>query len=119
MKEMLKKDFLPSVSRYAASIADQTIAVKDFLSEARIDSAKALVGSLNEAYENISQMLEGLDEEIKAIDSKGSMQEQADFCRSSILATMEGLRKCADQAEEQIPDEELPYPTYDRLLFSV
>ena len=32
---------------------------------------------------------------------------------------MEELRSAADQAEAKIPEEELPYPTYDALLFSV
>ena len=32
---------------------------------------------------------------------------------------MDALRAAADEAEAKIPDEELPYPTYDALLFSV
>ena len=47
------------------------------------------------------------------------MQEAADYCHNTLLASMEELRKTADEAEAKIPDEELPYPTYDALLFSV
>ena len=47
------------------------------------------------------------------------MQEAADYCHKTILATMDQLRRYADQAEEKIPDELLPYPTYDKLLFSI
>ena len=47
------------------------------------------------------------------------MQESADYCCQTVLPTMEKLRAAADKAEAKIPDEELPYPTYDALLFSV
>ena len=61
---------------------------------------------------------------LKSFDSKNDAKEAAEVARlicqdKTILATMEELRSAADQAEAKIPEEELPYPTYDALLFSV
>ena len=119
MKEMLTKDFLPAVSSYAASVSDNALAMKALAPSVPTASAESLVSSLGDAYEKISSALSTLDEEIQEIDKKGSMQESADYCHKTVLATMDELRAAADEAEAKIPDEELPYPTYDALLFSV
>lgn len=119
MKEMLTKDFLPAVSSYAASVSDNALAMKALAPSVPTASAESLVSSLGDAYEKISSALSTLDEEIQEIDKKGSMQKSADYCHKTVLATMDELRAAADEAEAKIPDEELPYPTYDALLFSV
>ena len=119
MKEMLTKDFLPAVSSYAASVSDNALAMKALAPSVPTASAESLVSSLGDAYEKISSALSALDEEIQEIDKKGSMQESVDYCHKTVLATMDELRAAADEAEAKIPDEELPYPTYDALLFSV
>ena len=119
MKEMLTKDFLPSLGSFAASTAAQAASMKSFVSSVPTASAQRLVADLGGAYEELSQKLEVLEKEIREMDTKASVQEAADYCHDTILATMEELRRTADTAEEKIPDELLPYPTYDRLLFSV
>lgn len=119
MKEMLVKDFLPSLSGFAASTAEQAAAMKAFVSSVPTGSAQALVADLGNAYEEISQKLEVLEKEISEIDTKASVQEAADYCHDTVLATMDELRKTADAAEEKLPEEALSYPTYDKLLFSV
>ena len=119
MKEMLTKDFLPAVSSYAAFVSDNALAMKALAPSVPTASAESLVSSLGDAYEKISSALSTLDEEIQEIDKKGSMQASADYCHKTVLATMDELRAAADEAEAKIPDEELPYPTYDALLFSV
>ena len=119
LREMLAKDFLPAVSRYASSVSDEALSMKTLVPDLSTDSAKKLVSFLGASYETISGALDLLDQEILALDEKASLLEAADYCRKTILATMEELRSAADQAEAKIPEEELPYPTYDALLFSV
>ena len=119
LREMLAKDFLPAVSRYASSVSDEALSMKTFVPDLSTDSARNLVSFLGASYETIAGALDLLDQEILALDEKTSLQEAADYCRKTILATMEELRSAADQAEAKIPEEELPYPTYDALLFSV
>ena len=119
LREMLAKDFLPAVSRYASSVSDEALSMKTLVPDLSTDSAKKLVSFLGASYETIAGALDLLDQEILALDEKTSLQEASDYCRKTILATMEELRSAADQAEAKIPEEELPYPTYDALLFSV
>ena len=119
LREMLAKDFLPAVSRYASSVSDEALSMKTLVPDLSTDSARKLVSFLGASYETISGALDLLDQEILTLDEKTSLLEAADYCRKTILATMEELRSAADQAEAKIPEEELPYPTYDALLFSV
>ena len=119
LREMLAKDFLPAVSRYASSVSGEALSMKTFVPDLSTDSARKLVSFLGASYETIAGALDLLDQEIRALDEKTSLLEAANYCRKTILATMEELRSAADQAEAKIPEEELPYPTYDALLFSV
>lgn len=119
LREMLVKDFLPALSAYASSVAGDAMSMKALVPSLEMESAKALVSSLGNASEEISKDLQALDGELQALEQFSSMQEAADYCHKTILATMDQLRRYADQAEEKIPDELLPYPTYDKLLFSI
>ncbi len=119
LREMLVKDFLPALSAYASSVAGDAMSMKALVPSLEMESAKALVSSLGNASEEISKDLQALDGELQTLEQFSSMQEAADYCHKTILATMDQLRRYADQAEEKIPDELLPYPTYDKLLFSI
>ena len=119
LKEMTVKDFLPAVASYASTVADQTMAMKAFSQEVPTSEAQALVAELGTSYEKLSVSLKDLDERIKVVSQAESMQEAADLCHTSLLPAMDAIRAEADAAETKIPDEELPYPTYDALLFSI
>ena len=84
-------------------------------------SEEELVSSLSGAYEALSSGLESITEVLAQIQAKEeeSMQDAANACLNEMLPLMDTLRKTADEAESKIPDEYLPYPTYDQLLFSV
>ena len=95
------------------------MAMKAFAPSLSTDSAQALVTSLGQTYEEISKGLGDLEQEIQEAGAMDNMQEAADYCHKTLLSTMDKLRQAADEAETKIPEEELPYPTYDALLFSV
>ena len=83
---------------------------------------EALVTELSGAYESLSSGLEGLETVLASVQAKAesdTMQNAANMCLNELLPLMDVLRKTADAAEVKIPDELLPYPTYDQLLFSV
>lgn len=119
LKEMAAKDFLPAVSSYAADVAGSAMTMKEFAPAVPTGSAQALVSELGTAYEEISGLLDKLDEEIKYVSNIECMQKAAEYCHTTLLASMDEIRALADAAETKIPDEELPYPTYDALLFSI
>ena len=45
--------------------------------------------------------------------------ELAKFYQATILSDMEELRKVADEAEQLLPKDMMPYPTYADMLFYV
>lgn len=55
----------------------------------------------------------------KALASSDDVLACSKAYQETVLEDMETLRKSADEAEALIPDELLPYPTYDELLFSI
>ena len=119
MQEMLSKDFLPAVSRFAGEVSKSVLDKKALLPSIKAEKELALVESLTAAYETLSEgndKLKALTEEVSSMES---MQEAATFCHDKVLALMDELRAVADEAETRIPEKELPYPTYDQLLFSV
>ena len=74
---------------------------------------------LTDAYkfitDNVAE-LKTITEETLAIDG---MQEAANACRDKVLPKMDELAACANEIEALIPDDILPYPTYEKLLFAV
>ena len=119
MAGMLTKDFLPALSAYSGETAGNAASKKALLPGLDTSSEEALVTELTGAYAAVSNGLQELKELLKEEASIQEMQKAADFCHDQILGKMEELRAAADRAEALIPDEFLPYPTYDQLLFSL
>ena len=119
MQEMLTKDFLPSLSSYAAAVSKNACEKKAFLPSVSTAEEEALVAFLSESYQTITQGIRSLSEATEEVLKISDLQAAADFCHDRVLSVMEELRLAANAAESRIPDEFLPYPTYDQLLFSV
>ncbi len=119
MAEMLTKDFLPALSAYAGETARNAASKKAFLPALSVDSEEILVKKLTAAYETATAGIAQLTGLISDAENIEDMQKAAEFCHSAILTKMEELRLAANEAEALIPDSVLPYPTYDKLLFSL
>ena len=119
MAEMLTKDFLPALSAYAGETARNAASKKAFLPALSVDSEEILVKKLTAAYETATAGIAQLTGLISDAENIEDMQKAAEFCHSAILTKMEELRLAANEAEALIPDSILPYPTYDKLLFSL
>lgn len=119
MAEMLTKDFLPALSAYAGETARNAASKKAFLPALSVDSEEMLVKNLTAAYETVTAGIAQLTGLISDAENIEDMQKAAEFCHSAILTKMEELRLAANEAEALIPNSILPYPTYDKLLFSL
>ncbi len=119
MAEMLTKDFLPALSAYAGETARNAASKKAFLPALSVDSEEILVKKLTAAYETATAGIAQLTGLISDAENIEDMQKAAEFCHSAILTKMEELRLAANETEALIPDSILPYPTYDKLLFSL
>ena len=119
MQDMIVKQFLPALMEYTDSVANTALSKKQLLSTLPTSAEEKLVKTLSDHYTKVSELNEKLARDTKKAGSIGDYQKQADFYHGTIIPDMEKLRAVADEAELLIPDEYLPYPTYEEMLFYV
>ena len=119
MVEMVQKDFLPSVFAYIDKVAATAVAKKSVVSDVSTATEGKLIKQLSQLADEISTGLETLKADTaKALATEDPLANAKAY-QTVVLSDMDELRKSVDAAETLIPDALLPYPTYDKLLFSV
>lgn len=119
MEEMVQKDFLPALLSYLEKVSSAALSKKAFLPQLSVSCEEKLVTKLSDSYAAITGGLEKLIADTQAAEALTDVLEASLYYRRTILKDMEELRSSVDAAEKLIPDDYLPYPTYDRLLFSI
>ena len=119
MVEMVQKDFLPSVFEYIDKLAATAISKKSVIADISTDAEGKLIKELSDLAGDITKGLETLKADTATALATEDPLANAKAYQSIVLSDMESLRKSVDAAETLIPDALLPYPTYDKLLFSV
>ena len=119
MVEMVQKDFLPSVFAYIDKVATTAAAKKSVVSDVSTAAEGKLIKELSQLADEISTGLDTLKADTaKALATEDPLANAKAY-QTVVLSDMDELRKSVDAAETLIPDALLPYPTYDKLLFSV
>lgn len=119
MEEMVQKDFLPALLSYLEKVSSAALSKKAFLPQLSVSCEEQLVTKLSDSYAAITGGLEKLTADTQTAEALTDVLEASLYYRRTILKDMEELRSSVDAAERLIPDNYLPYPTYDRLLFSI
>lgn len=120
LAEMIQKQVIPSVYTYVEKLADTAAAKKSVVTDISVASEAALISKLSTLADTMAKDLETLKADTaKALASSDDVLACSKAYQETVLEDMETLRKSADEAEALIPDELLPYPTYDELLFSI
>ena len=120
LAEMIQKQVIPSVYTYVEKLADTAAAKKSVVAGISVASEAALISKLSTLADTMAKDLETLKADTaKALASSDDVLACSKAYQGTVLEDMEALRKSADEAEALIPDELLPYPTYDELLFSI
>ena len=119
MVEMVQKDFLPSVFEYIDKLATTAISKKSVIADISTDAEGKLIKELSDLAGDITKGLETLKADTATALATEDPLANAKAYQSIVLSDMESLRKSVDAAETLIPDALFPYPTYDKLLFSV
>ena len=120
LAEMIQKQVIPSVYTYVEKLADTAAAKKSVVADVSVASEAALISKLSTLADTMAKDLETLKADTaKALASSDDVLACSKAYQETVLEDMETLRKSADEAEALIPDELLPYPTYDELLFSI
>ena len=120
LAEMIQKQVIPSVYTYVEKLADTAAAKNSVVADISVASEAALISKLSTLADTMAKDLETLKADTaKALASSDDVLACSKAYQETVLEDMEVLRKSADEAEALIPDELLPYPTYDELLFSI
>lgn len=119
MQDMVRREFLPVLLSYANELSCSIAGQKAAVSGISIHAQEQLLIRLSEFYEAISASLEKLETAALKAEKMNDMLETAKFYHDEVLEAMEQLRKTADHAEAYLPSGSLPYPGYEKLLFSI
>ena len=106
---------LKCADQVATSIRDK----KAVLSSLDCAAEEKLLTRLSQAYQKLDQSEEALEADLAKAEGIEDALESARFYHDAVLADMDAVRLVADAVEADLPDGALPYPGYDKLLFSV
>ncbi len=117
MLDMANKQIIPAVIRFAKTLADTAVAVKNAGGDASVpeELLKTITAKLTETKQAVKQ----LEEEEKAACDMPRGKEQAFRYHDKVMAAMRKLRQPADELEKLVDKEYWPFPTYADLLFEV
>ena len=115
--------FTPASVENTEDMTVEMFDVEQWLTEGDVTEENPYMISSAEVLSQLADEIStGLDT-LKADTAKALATEDtlanAKAYQTVVLSDMETLRKSVDAAEVLIPDALLPYPTYDKLLFSV
>jgi len=119
MQDMVVKQFLPSLMKYEDEVSASVISKKAVSASIPTTSKEKLLGTLAGYYEAITDKVEKLATDTEKAETITDVLEQATFYHDVVFADMADLRESYDEVEPMIPEEKLPYPTYEEILFYV
>ena len=119
LQDMVHKEFLPAVMKYSDSVCESIASKKAISANLKTGASEKLLEKLSSYYESVSELLDKLEADTAKAEEYSELNEQAMFYYDVVKADMEELREVADAAETLIPDDLLPYPTYEKMLFYV
>ena len=119
MVDMAKREILPAVGRYAASVAAAASAKKGFDATLDCTAEKTLLQRLSALTAQIAERAESLLQVEQALSASADVNAEAFAIRDDLLPAMDALRAVADEAETLTAADVWPFPTYGDLLFGV
>ena len=118
LKDMICRDFLPALSAYTDQLACG-IQTKKQVATLPCNGEQKLLATLSSYYEELFELEEKLVADTLIAESIIDMLEAAKYYHETIIPDMEEIRVIADLTEGYLPDDVLPYPNYEQLLFSI
>ena len=119
MVDILSRDFLPALLSYTGAVASSTSSKKALLPDLKTDAEEALVRKLSNCYEILADGVQDLKEQLAKTEKEEDLKRSAFLGRNLLIPSLKHLGTAASEAEALIPEDLLPYPSYDQLLFSL
>ena len=118
LKDMICGQFLPALMEYTDELTC-SISGKRAVADLPCTAETKLLTTLSASYDEIFEQTEKLAADIVVAEGITNELQLATYYHDTILPQMESIRALADKAEELLPDDLLPYPSYEQLLFSI
>ena len=118
MQDMIRHQFLPALTTYMDVLA-RTINDRKSAVGTACKAEEKLLLKLVGFYDDLDSAEETLEADTAKAEGLSDILETAKYYQQTILSDMAAIRKVADAAEAYLPDSIQPYPSYEKLLFSV
>ncbi|MBO7664195.1 MAG: glutamine synthetase III [Clostridia bacterium] len=117
MLMMVRRQILPAVIRYSGELSSSLLKAKE--AGCPMPVCSGLLRSLNSQTEDLLRASETLGQILSSRLSDSDPLAAAAYMHDRILPAMREVRRCADALEVMTDQDIWPFPTYDRLLFSI
>ena len=118
LSDMIRHQFMPAMLKYIDSLTD-VVTKKQSIGGITAKTEVKLIEKLSCWYDSLYDLNEKLIADREEAEGISDSLEMAKTYQSTILADMEAIREIADKAEQLIPKDMMPYPTYSDMLFYV
>ena len=119
MLEMAMQDILPAATGYVKELAQGASLKASLIGDVSSSSEISLIKEISSLSDSLYAAAGELKKIVDGLEGVGSVKEQADYCRDSLIPAMGTLRSFADELEPKLSKKYIPFPTYGDLLFSV
>lgn len=119
MKRMVRRQFLPAINEYAATIAKDISVIRSVQPDAELSQQTELLNNLLEGVKNINTQLEALNSAHLLTNAIEDGQEKANKYATEVIPIMDALREAVDAMEIIVDRDHWPVPTYNAMLFYV
>ena len=119
MIDMARKEILPAVESYVKDLSETLVAKTAALPTISAKYERTLIEKLSVIVEEIDAAASSLESSLIEYKTITDVTKSAALIRDVILQKMAELRIVADEAETLTAEKYWPFPTYDKLLFSV
>ncbi len=120
MSEMVRRDILPAVSGYVASLAEAVASKRAAVAGLPCAAETSLIQKLSSLLDSAYEKVEALDTLVA--DGKAESHNAltaATYYKDAIIPAMNELRAVVDQMEVDTASQFWPYPSYGDLMFRV
>ena len=116
---MIRHEFLPALLEQMDKVAVSVRNKKAVFAHLDCGAEEKLLTRLSQAYQKLDQEEEWMEADLATAEKLEDALESARFYHDAVLKRMDTIRAAADAVEADLPDGALPYPNYEKLLFSV
>lgn len=119
MLDMARKEIMPAVNTYINEIAETLLFKKKLQEEISCEFETSILKELSALNSKLYNEVNKLAEEISKAEHLENTEKMAVYYKDTIIKCMEDVRKVADRLELITAEKYWPYPTYQKILFSV